>query len=96
MILASSSLAGLYVSSTLLMLRLNLPPTARPLITQLLKGIEFDFFDRAFDFMYLAGAMITAIYLRVSQDWVKIEGLFLFNIFLMMMEVVEEEDHESP
>ena len=67
MILSASLLAGLYITSTLLMLRLNLPPAARPLITQALEGIEFDFFERCFDFMYLAAAGITGLYIYMTS-----------------------------
>lgn len=66
LLLFTSLLAGLYVSSTILMLRLNLPPSARPLITQVLEGIQFDLFDKCFDLIYLASALLTLIYLKLS------------------------------
>jgi hypothetical protein len=67
MILSSALAVGLYLTSTLLMLRLNLPPAARPLITQALEGTGFDFFERCFDFMYLAAAGITGLYLYMTR-----------------------------
>ena len=65
--LATSLAVGLYSCSTLLMLRLNLPPSARPLVSEALRGIGFDFFERCFDFMYLASAGVTELYLYMTR-----------------------------
>lgn len=67
MLLSAALLCGLFVTSTVLMLRLNLPPQARPLISQVLVGMEFDFFERCFDFMYLTAAVITGLYIYMTQ-----------------------------
>lgn len=63
LVLFSSQLIGLYVTSTILMLRLNLPPSSRPILTKLLKEIEFDFFEKWFDAIYIFSAFVTVIFI---------------------------------
>lgn len=62
LVLFSAQLIGLYVTSTILMLRLNLPESSRLLLTEILNAIKFDFFAKWFDAIYIFAAIASAIF----------------------------------
>ena len=63
MVLGFAQIMGMYFTANILTLRHNLPPQNRQIITQLLSGMEFDFYDHWFDIIYLISVLGTAIYL---------------------------------
>lgn len=66
--LFSSYLIGLYVTSTILMLRLNLHPENRPLLTEILAAVKFDFFEKWFDIIYICSAISSGAYIYFSRN----------------------------
>lgn len=67
LVLVAAQLLGMYVVSTILMLRLSLPVHNRPLITELLPGIEFDFFERWFDGLYVCSALTSILFIYAKR-----------------------------
>ena len=45
------------------MLRLNLPPANRLLLTEILSAVKFDFFERWFDAIFIFSAVASAAFL---------------------------------
>jgi hypothetical protein len=67
LVLFSAQLVGLYAASTILMLRLNLPPENRQVLTEILNAIKFDFFEKWFDAIYVFSAAASAVYIYSSR-----------------------------
>lgn len=63
LILFLAQLMGMYFVSCVLMLRTNLPPEYRLIITGILEGIHFDFYSRWFDVIFLVSAIASFIFL---------------------------------
>lgn len=61
LVLFCSQLMGLYVISTILMLRLNLPQENRIILTDILSAVKFDFFEKWFDIIFVFSALLSAI-----------------------------------
>lgn len=56
-ILFLAHIMGMYFLSTVLMMRMNMPPQYRSIITNVLVGIEFNYYHRWFDFIFLVSAL---------------------------------------
>lgn len=63
MVLLMAQVMGMYFVSSVLMLRSNIPTQYRSIITDILKGIKFDFYTRWFDIIFLLSAMASTILL---------------------------------
>lgn len=63
MVLFMAQIMGMYFVSSVLMLRSNIPSQYRSIITDILKGISFDFYARWFDIIFLLSAMASTILL---------------------------------
>lgn len=63
MVLFMAQVMGMYFVSSVLMLRSNIPTQYRSIITDILKGIKFDFYTRWFDIIFLLSAMASTILL---------------------------------
>lgn len=63
MLLFMAQIMGMYFVSSVLMLKSNLPPQYRSIITDLLQGIRFDFYSRWFDIIFLLSALASTIVL---------------------------------
>lgn len=63
MVLFMAQIMGMYFLSSVLMLRSNIPLQYRSIITDILKGIRFDFYTRWFDVIFLLSAMASTIVL---------------------------------
>lgn len=63
MVLFMAQIMGMYFVSSVLMLRANIPPQYRSIITDILAGIKFDFYSRWFDIIFLLSAMASTIVL---------------------------------
>ena len=64
-ILVLAQVMGMYFVSCVLMLRTNLPPSYRQIITGILEGIHFDFYSRWFDVIFLVSAFSSIAFLYV-------------------------------
>jgi len=77
-ILLLAQIMGMYFVSTVLLMRMSLPEDYRVIISEVLGDIEFNFYHRWFDFLFIPSALVTVIFLvivnkssvqnRVSDD----------------------------
>lgn len=63
MVLFMAQIMGMYFVSSVLMLKANIPPQYRSIITDILQGIRFDFYTRWFEIIFLLSAMTSTIFL---------------------------------
>jgi len=80
-ILMLAQIMGMYFVSTVLLMRMSLPQDYRLIITNVLEGIEFNFYHRWFDFLFIPSALLTVVFLvvvnkSVSQTRVSEEDKF--------------------
>ncbi|CAN0010366.1 unnamed protein product, partial [Ectocarpus fasciculatus] len=54
-------LMGTYFTSSVILMRVNLPPRHRVAITAVLGGMRFSFYQRWFDTVFLISGCVTAI-----------------------------------
>ncbi|KAI9205773.1 Abscisic acid G-protein coupled receptor-domain-containing protein [Polychytrium aggregatum] len=54
---------GIYFLSTVLMLRMNLPPQYRTIISNVLGQIEFDFYNHWFDVIFIVSAVVSMLFI---------------------------------
>lgn len=75
-ILAMAQIMGMYFLSSVLLIRMNLPVQYRATISMVLGDIEFNFFHRWFDFIFIPSALVTvALYaIRVYGSSSRIES----------------------
>ncbi|KAF2075217.1 hypothetical protein CYY_003478 [Polysphondylium violaceum] len=59
MILALAQVMGMYFISSVLMMRTSMPNEYRVIITEILNDIEFNFYHRWFDFIFIPSSLIT-------------------------------------
>jgi len=59
---------GTYFLSFVLMMRMNLPPQYRTIITDVLKSIEFDFYQHWFDVIFLISALLSIVFLYMVDQ----------------------------
>lgn len=61
LVLALSEVTGFYAVSTLLLIRKNVPEKHRPILDEVLGGtLDFQFFHRWFNGLFLASGLVTA------------------------------------
>jgi hypothetical protein len=58
-----AQIMGAYFVSTVIMLRLSVPPAFRHLLTRVLAGLEFDFYARWFDAIFAASCLSSGLLL---------------------------------
>ncbi|KAJ8929058.1 hypothetical protein NQ314_018290 [Rhamnusium bicolor] len=68
-ILVLAQIMGMYFVSSVLLLRMNMPVQYRAIITQVLGALQFNFYHRWFDVIFLVSALgsIVTLYLAHKQ-----------------------------
>ncbi|KAK5815280.1 Abscisic acid G-protein coupled receptor-domain-containing protein [Linnemannia elongata] len=66
-ILFLAHLMGLYFLSSVLLMRQNLPPEYRSIISESLGALEFDFYHRWFDIIFLISGLVSMVFLYFAH-----------------------------
>ncbi len=66
-VLFLSQLMGMYFVSMVLLMRMNMPVQYRTIITEVLGDLQFNFYHRWFDVMFLVAALITIAILALAH-----------------------------
>ncbi|CAK9304056.1 unnamed protein product [Gordionus sp. m RMFG-2023] len=66
-VLALAQIMGMYLISTVLLMRMNMPPQYRSIITQVLGELQFNFYHRWFDVIFLLSALSSIAFLYVAH-----------------------------
>lgn len=82
-VLILAQLMGMYFCSSVLLIRMNMPQEYRVIITQVLSGLQFNFFHRWFDVIFLLSAL-SSVFL-----------LFILRKPLIMTENSSTYDHSN-
>ncbi|KAJ3022389.1 UNVERIFIED_CONTAM: Golgi pH regulator B [Siphonaria sp. JEL0065] len=67
-ILFFAEIMNLYCLSLVLMMRINLPPQYRAIISNVLGDIQFDFYQRWFDFIFLVSAIASLVFIFATRE----------------------------
>lgn len=67
-VLLLATIMGMYFLSSVLLIRMNLPSNYRAIVGQVIGPIEFSFYHRWFDFIFLVASLSTLLYLFVSAS----------------------------
>ncbi|KAI9349131.1 Abscisic acid G-protein coupled receptor-domain-containing protein [Obelidium mucronatum] len=68
-IIVFAEIMNMYCLSLVLMMRISLPPQYRAIITNVLgEDIQFDFYQRWFDFIFLVSAIVSMVFIFAIRD----------------------------
>jgi hypothetical protein len=59
---------GLYFLATLLLMKISLPYKYRPVLTEVLKAIRLDYYNRWFDLVFVLGAIGGLIVIKINSS----------------------------
>jgi hypothetical protein len=74
-VLLAAQIMGMYFVSSVLLMRMSLPPQYRAVVTQVLGNIEFDFYHRWFDFIFVPSVLVTMAVFFVADRTRRHDGL---------------------
>jgi hypothetical protein len=60
---------GMYVAASVLMMRMSVPPAYRVVLSQVLENVEFVYYQRWFDNIFLASSLGSVVVIWVQRKW---------------------------
>ena len=66
-----AQLMGMYFISSVLLMRMNLPAEYRYILTEVLGSLQFNFYHRWFDVIFLVSALLSIVFIYFSHQSVK-------------------------